>query len=219
MTELGKPVVLWLKHMSEMNRLYYPEDYDGEKLVGLDDPTKINEMARAVGDRASDQVAEFLEMCGDAIEKHFASMKIAKPARRRTRSYVRTNWEWGTRVYVPSAGPGWFSCGVYISAPPEVRLSFEKDACGVVVAWLWSRGGRKAGDAVWNILGGRAHSRDSSSITLECIQVKPQPPRSFVVDRDHLLAQVRKVITCLGAMETRAIVKYVSKLRDSDENE
>lgn len=225
MTELGKPVVFWLKYMAEMNRLYYPESHAGEDVAGLEDADQVKKMAGIVGDVASGQVADFLELCGKAIEKHFADLKIARPGWKRSRSYVKTHWEWESRFDVPSVRGGWFDCGLYLTAPPEVRVTLDKNACGVVVPYLWSTGGRRAADTAWDILGGRAYSRDgdglihsSGTITLACIHIKPQPPKSFEVDRDHLVAEVMKAISRIGAKETKAIAKYIAGLKETDED-
>lgn len=226
MTPLGKPLVFYLKYMAEMNHLYGdPTYYGGEEpdLAELDDAEQVREMARTVGAAAYEQVADFLELCGKRIEKHFTSLKIERLAKKRTRAYVVRNWTWGARVYV-SSPRSWFSCGAFVNAPPEVHISMEKDACGIVVPWLWSRGGRKGADAIWKVVGSWAHSRaveglfdDKGCVALACIPIKAQPPESFDVDRDQLIAEVMKTIARIGAKETKAIAKFVAGLKETDE--
>jgi hypothetical protein len=120
MTPLGKPLVFYLKYRAEMDRLDCdPTYYEGEEtdLTGLDDAKHVREMVRTVGAAADEQAVDFLELCGKGIEDHFTGLKIATLAGKRTRAYVVRTWEWGTRVNVFSVSGGWFSCGLYVSAP------------------------------------------------------------------------------------------------------
>lgn len=226
MTPLGKPLVFYLKYMAEMNHLCSPEYYGGEPdLNALENPEQIREMARIVGDVACEQVADFLELCGRKIEEHFNGLGIAKLEKKKSRAYMLGYWEWGARVYVSSLPRDWFWCGVDVSAPPEIQVSMDNDACGVVWPIIWSKGGRKGADAVWDILGGWPHSRsgeglvkEKGSVALACIPIKAQPPDSFDVDRDQLIAAVMKTIARIGAEETEAIVKFVASLKGSEED-
>ena len=168
MTPLGKPLVFYLKHMAEMNRLYQDlEEGEERDLKGLDDPEHVMKMTRTVGDAACEHVADFLQACGKEIEDHFARLGIATLAKKAKRAWVAANWDWSAKYQVASVPGGWFYCGVWITAPPEVRISLEKDSCGVVVPWLWSKGGRKGADAVWKILGGWPHSRSGEGVVKE----------------------------------------------------
>jgi hypothetical protein len=213
--------------MAEMNRLYGEPEYEGEEpdLTGLDDAEHVREMARTVGAAAYEQAADFLELCAKAIEKHFISLGIATLAKQKKRAYVVRNWGWNTEVHVSSVPGGSFWCGVWVTAPPEVRISMEKDACGVVVPSLWSKGGRKGEDAACQILGDRPHSRsggglidDKGSVALACIPIKPQPPESFDVDRDQLIAEVMQTFARIGAKQTKAIARFVAGLKEPDED-
>jgi len=227
MTPLGKPLVFYLRYMAEMNRLYGdPTYYGGEEpdLTELSDAEKVREKTRAVGAAAYEQVADFLELCGKGIEDHFTGLGIAKLEKKKSRAYVIRNWEWGTRIYVPSVPDGWFWCGVSITAPPEVHISMENNACGVVVPCLWSKGGRHGADVVWSILGGWADSRwgeglvnEKASVALARIPIKAQPPESLDVDRDLLTAEVLEVIARIGAKETKDIAKFVAGIKGPDE--
>src|SRR5216683_6925355 len=89
MTPLGKPLVFYLKYMAEMQGLYEPE-YEGGKLdlTGLEDANHFREMARTVGAAASEQAADFLELCGKGIEEHFNGLGIATLANKKRRSAV-----------------------------------------------------------------------------------------------------------------------------------
>jgi hypothetical protein len=227
MTPLGKPLVFYLKYMAEMNRLYGdPTYYGGEEpdLTEVDDAEQVRDISRAVGAAASEQVADFLELCGKRIEEHFTSLKIARLDKKRTRTLVVRNWYWGARVYVSSMPSSWFSCAARVTAPPEVRISLARHVCGVVVPWLWVKGGRKGADAVWKILGGWPHSRSGEGlfdtkgcVALACIPIKPQPPDSFDVDREPLINEVMKTFARIGAKETKAIAKFVAGLKETDE--
>jgi hypothetical protein len=227
MTPLGKPLVFYLKYVAEMNRLYGdPEYYGGEPdLTGLDDAGQVRDMARIVGDTASEQVADFLELCGRGIEKHFTSLGIARLAGKKTRAFIKNHWAWSTELQVPSVATGEFWCGVWITAPPEVRISLANDACGVVVPWLWSMGGRKGEDAIWEVVGSWADSRageglvsDSGTVALARIPVTPQPSKSFDVDRDQLIAAVMETVARIRAKQMKAIARLVAGLKETDEN-
>jgi hypothetical protein len=226
MTQLGKPLVFYLKYLAEMNRLYGdPEEGEEPDLTGLDDAEQVQEMARTVGAAAHEQAADFLELCGKGIEDHFTGLGTAAIlANKRRRSKVADTLWWEAKVRVSSVPSGEFSCGVWVTAPPNVRISVEKDVCGVVVPYLWSKGGRKGNDAVRKILGSWANPRvgeglfDSRApIALARIPIKAQPPESFDVDRDQLIAEVMKVIARIGAEETKKIANFVAGLKAPNE--
>lgn len=224
MTPLGRPVVFHLKYMAEMNRLYARADGEGPELTGLDNWEQVREMARAVRAAAYEQVADFLELCGKRIEDHFAALKIATLAKKSRRASVVRKWSWGVEVRVSSVPQGPFSCGLWVTAPPEVDIPLVKDACGVVVPWLWSKGGRKGEDALWQVVGGWAERRsgaglvtDRGAVALACIPIKAQPPDSFNVDRDQLIAEVLGPIARIGSEQTTAIANSVSALKEPDE--
>lgn len=225
MTPLGKPLVFYLKYMAEMDRLYGHPEGEEPDLTGLDDREHIREMARTVGAAAYEQVADFLELCGKGIEDHFTGLGIATLASKTRRAFVVRNWNWNARIQVSSLPGGWFSVGVFVRAPPGDRSSIDKDVHGVVVPWLWSKGGRKGEDAVCKILGGWPHSRagaglveDRGTVALACIPIKAQPPESFDVDREQLITEVMKTIARIGAEQTRAIASFVAGLKESDES-
>jgi hypothetical protein len=225
MMPLGKAMVFHLKYMAEMNRIYGHDEGEEPDLTGLDDAEHVREMARTVGAAAYEETADFLELCGKGIENHFIGLGIAMLANKRKRAYVVRNWAWEAGVQVSSVPGGSFYCGVFVSAPPEVRISMENDACGVVVPWLWSSGGRKAEDAVWKIVGGWADSRageglvdDRGTVALARIPIKAKPPESFDVDRDQLVNEVMKTFARIGAEETRAIASFVAGLQEPDES-
>ena len=226
MTPLGKPLVFYLKYMAERDRLYCDLEEGKERdLTGLDAAEHILEMARPVGDAACEQVADFLALCGKGIEDHFTGLGITTLAKKRTRAFVKNNWFWGARVCVSTVVDGWFYCGVWVTAPPVVRISLAKDVCGLAVPYLWSKGGRKGADGVWKILGSWAHSRageglfdDKGTVALACIPVKAQPPESFDVDREDLVAEVIKAFARIGAEQTKAIASFAAGLNEPDES-
>jgi hypothetical protein len=222
---LGEPVVFYLNYMAEMNRFCFPESHGEPDLTELKNAQKVKEMARVVGDLACEQVADFLELCGREIERHFKGLRIATLARKKTRAFMKKHWEWGARVYVPSVRGGWFWCGVWVTAPPQIHIRLPKDVCGLVVASIWSRGARRGADAVWEILDGKADSRageglveESASVALARIPIKPQPPEGFDVAREPLIAQVAKTFARIGVKQTRAIAKFVAGLKESEED-
>jgi hypothetical protein len=226
MTPLGKPLVFYLRYMAEMNRLY-GNLKEGEipDLTGLDDSEQVRKMVRTVGAAACEQVADFLELCGKVIENHFTGQGIVSLANRRKRASVINYWSSEARFRVSSGSGGEFSRGVWITAPPEVRISLAKDVYGVVVPWLWSKGGRKGADAIWKTLGGWADSRagdglveETGTVALARIPIKAQPPESFNVDGAELIAAVMKTITRIGADETKAIASLVAGLNEPDES-
>jgi hypothetical protein len=95
----------------------------------------------------------------------------------------------------------------------------------LVVPYLWSKGGRRAEDAVRTILGGWPHSHGDKglvelggSVALASIPIKAQPPESFDVDRDPLIAHVKKTVSRIGAKQTKAIARFVAGLKERDES-
>jgi hypothetical protein len=219
MTPLGKPLVFYLKYMAEMNRLYCDlEEGEERDLAGLDNPEQILEMARTVGNAASEQVADFLELCAKGITDYFTSLRTATIAKKTKRSTAVNYWYCQATVQVQPGRDTWFNCGVSVTGPPEVRIPLEKDAYGIVVPWLWARGGREREDAVWRIVGDWAHSRgaegaggESGMVALACIPVRAHPPESLDVDRDPLIAEVMKAIARLGSKETKAISSLAAR--------
>src|SRR5579871_1931134 len=120
MTPLGKPLVFYLKYMAEMNRLYFSDDYGGEPdLTSLGNPEQIREMARTVGAAACEQVADFLELCGRGIKDHFSGLKIGTVSSKQKRATLKRNWSWEGYIEVTKTTGGWFSYGLFISAPPD----------------------------------------------------------------------------------------------------
>ena len=227
MTQLGKHLVFHLKYMDEMNRLWDDPEDEGEvpDLTGLNDAERVREMVHTVGTAANIQAADFLEECGRGIEDHFTGIG-ATLANKRKRFAVLRDWYWWARVHVPPPVPrrGCFSCAVFVTASMEVRIPLGQDVCGVVVPYLWVKGGRKGADAVWTILGGWPHSRSGEGlfdergmVALACFPIKAQPPESFDVDRDPLIAEVMKTIARIGVEETKAIVNFVASLKESEE--
>lgn len=220
MTPLGKQLVFYLKYIDEMNSLCCdPSEGEEPDLTMLEDAERVQEMARRVGAAADQQVADFLELCGRRIEDHFTSIG-AVLANRRKRFAVLRDWYWWVHVQVPSVPHrGWFSCALVISASSEDdRTSLGKDVCGIIEPYLWLRGGRKGADTVGKILGDWPLSRSGSTVILARIPIKAQPPESFDVDRDPLIAEVKKTIARIGAEETEAIVKFVASLKGSEED-
>ncbi len=200
------------------------EEGEERDLTGLENAEHVLEMARIVGAAASEQMADFLELCGKGIVDHFTGLGIETLAKKRTRAYIVRNWQSAVTLQVSSVPGGKFWCGVSVNAPPNVRISLAKDVCGVVVPWLWSKGGRKGEDAIWKILGGWADSRageglvnDKGTVALARIPIKAQPPESFDVDREPLIAEVMKTIARIGAEQTKAIASFVAGLNGSEE--
>jgi hypothetical protein len=226
MTPLGKPLVFYLKYMAEMNHLYCDlEEGEERDLTGLDDAEQVLKMARSLGDASCEQVADFLARCAKGIEDYLIRLEIATLSCKSRRSTVMNYWLWRAEVNISSVPGGSFWCGVFVSAPPEVRISMENDACGIVVPYLWSKDGIKGEDAVLHILGDLPNSRAGEwffngrgTVALACIPIKPQPPESFDVDGDELIAQVMKTITRIGAEEMKAIANFVADLKESEED-
>ena len=226
MTPLGKPLVFHLKYMAEMNHLYGHSQFAGEKpdVTGLGDPDVVCEMARIVGESAYELAADFIELCAKDIESHFQATGITTLEGSRRRPYIRCYWEWGVWVRVPAVPGGVFGCGIKVTAPPEIQHTLKGDECGVVVPWLYAKGGRKGEDAISEVLGDLAHSRagkglvyDSGRVALLPIPIKPQPPGSFDVDRDPLISEVAKTFARIGAEQVKAIASFVAGLNEPDE--
>src|SRR5947209_3153914 len=93
MTTLGKCLVFYLRHATEMNRLYGVEE---PKTAGLEDPARVLDMVKLVGERASQEVADFLEACTTAIETHLET--ICPRGWTRVRRKVEADWEIRYRI-------------------------------------------------------------------------------------------------------------------------
>jgi hypothetical protein len=225
MTPLGKPLVFYLKYMAEMNRLYGHLEGEEQDLTGLANAEQVQEMARTVGAAAFKQAADFLELCGNKIEDHFISLGTATLDNKKKRAAIVNDWHWRAHVRLRSMRDSWFACGVTLTAPPEIRVSLEKDVCGIVVPWLWVKGGRQSEDAVGQLLGGGAHALTDEelfnargAVALACIPIKTEPPESFDVDREQLIAEVMKTIARIGAEQTTAIANLVAGLKEPGES-
>lgn len=84
MTQLGKPLVFYLKYYAEMQRLYEPEYEGGDPdLTDLDDAEQVRGKVLAVGAAASEQAADFLELCGKGIGDHIAALGLARIEKKR----------------------------------------------------------------------------------------------------------------------------------------
>jgi len=225
MTQLGKPLVFYLKYAAEMNRLYGHDEGEEPDLTGLEDAEQVREMVRTVGAAASEQAADFLALCGKEIEDLFAKTGSATLTKKKTRSYVVEHWSWEGKFAVPPVPAGSFWCGVMLVTQPDTRIVLPKDTYGLVVPWIWTKGGRRGAEAVWKILGGWPHSRggeglvdESATIALAAIPVKAQPPESFDVDRDLLIGEVVKTFGRIGEKATTAIASFVAGLNEPDES-
>jgi hypothetical protein len=226
MTPLGEPVVFYLRYMAEMSRLCFPDDHGGEPdLTGLKNADRVKDMARIVGDLACERVADFLELCAKGIEEHFTGQRIGTVERKKTRAFMKRNWDCGLRVDVASVPGGSFWCGLFISAPPEIQIPLTKGVSGVVIPWVWSKGGRKGADTVWEILDRKADSRageglveESASVALARIPIKAEPPETFNVDREPLIAEAVGTIARIGIKQAKAIAKFVAGLKETDDD-
>jgi hypothetical protein len=222
MTPFGKPLVFYLKYMAEMDRRYgEPELSGGEEpdLTGLDDAQHVREMARSVGAAACQAAADFLELCGTAIEKHFTGLGIVTPSNTAKRATVVRNWDWYTCVHMSGVR---FYCGAFVCDPSDVRVSVDKDVCGLVVPYLSARGCPAA--ALWKSLGdwpypgaGVGLVENKRMVALACIPIKAQLAESFDVDRDPLISEVTKTIAHIGAEQIKAIASCGAGVKEPDE--
>ena len=226
MPELGKPLVFHLKYLAEMYRLHNEaeDDFEAADFTGLADVDQVQKMAHVVGDLADEEAAEFLELCGRRIEEHFSNVPIATIVKKRGRPYVRRNWCWEVRIADSSVPGGWFWCGLFISAPPEIQVPLAEDVFGFVIPYVWTKGSRKGSDAVWKVVGEWADSREGEglvwekgTVALARIPIKARVAGSFDVDRDWLVSEVMKTIAHIGVKETTDIAIFVAGLTEPDE--
>ncbi len=228
MTPLGKSLVFHLKYMAQMNHLYGDGELLGieQDLTGLEDAERVRQMTRTVGAAAYDEAVDFLELCGKVIEHHFLSTGIAALTGKSKRAWINKHWDWRTYIQIPSVPNSSFTCGVWLTAPPETRVPLAEGVCGVVVPWLWSKGGLQAEDAFRKSLGDWSPSgstnvqlgEERGCIYLACIPIKPLPPDSFEVDRELLIAEVKKTIQRIGPEQITAIASFVAGLNRADES-
>jgi hypothetical protein len=174
-----------------MERLFETEV---PKVQGLANPDQVLEKVKLVGQAASREAAEFLDICSPGIEEHFRAICSVER--------VRTNLEksWGLRFRVaPKDGTDRaFEIGVYID-------SYR----AAVIPWIWCRGGRRAEDEVIRILGAGIKS---GTLKYGCgvvglKEIKIPIPEGFEkpVEYDSLVAQVQQAFALFGAEEVEAI--------------
>src|SRR5438067_8757896 len=94
MATLGKCLVFYLRHATEMNHLYGVKE---PKTAGLEDTARVLEMVNQVGERASCEVADLLEECAAAIEPHLGT--ICQCKRISSRQQVKKDWEIKYRIW------------------------------------------------------------------------------------------------------------------------
>lgn len=199
MLPLGEALVFYLKYMAEMNRLCHPEE--GAGLTGLADPEQTQQMARAVGAVADQQAVDFVLECSRIIDAQFEGQGATQFSHRRSARYIRDYWGCGVRIHHSTIADGWFACGVYVDAPPNIAVLLPQHAVGLVIPWLWTKGGARGADrlrlrvAEWASLQLRdGLGEHSGTVPLAHIPVVPSPPDSFDVDRTALVRQVETVI-------------------------
>jgi hypothetical protein len=207
MTPRGKALMFYLKYPAEMSHLYEKPKYDGEEpdLTDLEDTERVREMARAVGDAAYLEAAEFLELCGEKIEEHFTSLGSVAPYERAKKRYILRWWEWTVNVRLTAASEASFMCGVGL-------YDMER----IIVPWLWREGGRRWEEMVMERLGARAHSlagggvvREPGTVALARIPIFAENQQDGDVDRDALVAQVVAAFTAIRADDVEALARGV----------
>jgi hypothetical protein len=216
MTQLGEALVFYLKYTAEMDHLY--RRGDEADLTGVPDEQKVRDMAASVGTAASEQAADFLELCGQRIKGHFAGLGADTGPFPRGR--VVSEWRWWAMIHTAAVAKKMLYCGVSIIPSPR------GDRRGVIVPWFQAkRGGHAGAVALLRILrgwplaygGGHGLIEWSDTLALACIPIEPRPPESYVVDRDQLIAKVMELITRIRAEEFNEITKYVAGARAPDE--
>src|SRR4051794_16511319 len=97
MASLGKCMLFYLKHYTEMERLYEPDEPDVD---GLPDPDRTLEKVWAVGDAACREMAEFFGAFIPGVEAHFRQISNIE----RVRNNLENMWELRFRV-TPKRSP------------------------------------------------------------------------------------------------------------------
>ncbi|HYV40081.1 MAG TPA: hypothetical protein VE988_30625 [Gemmataceae bacterium] len=215
MSALGRSLVFALKYTAEMERVCWTPKESGEDpdLTGLTDGKGIVRMATAVGDKACEEAAQFLELCAAKIDDYFRSLECLKIVRKSKRGTMKQKWYFQTTVErVPPTHGCWFCYGVSIN-----------DQLGVVVPYLWRSGGRPWEEAVMKVLGPRAHSRaggglvsDSGTVALGRIPILPVDLVGFEVDREPL---VESVVQSFSAILNNDIEGVFHAVRMENEEE
>lgn len=174
-----------------MQRLY--EETDGVELEGLVEPEKTRRMARAVGEKAYSQAADFLEACAEEVRKRFDDIGKTKdvPTSGKT---LEKNWSVSIGICPMDRqihGANWrMLAGVEIikSETPEI------------IPWIWRKGGEHSEDQLAAMLGDKVKGRSQDldlkagigSVALDRIPLLPeQLGEGFDVDRDMLIERVK----------------------------
>jgi hypothetical protein len=182
-----------------MDQLYWnPVHNDKEPdLHGLEAAENVRTMARIVGDEAAEQAASFLDECSEKVAAHWHGIKLLKITGQSRRKKMAYEWVFQGRLRTmpPKKGASiWYGAGI-----DEFK--------GIIIPWLYGRGGRDWEDLAMRTLGKRAHSRageglisDRGTVALACITLLPQNLEGFDVDRDPV---VSKVVDCFTAIRTK----------------
>jgi hypothetical protein len=210
MTPLGKSLVFYLKYPVEMDHLYVSggEHVD---LSGLENPEQVRKMASAIGDAADKEATSFLEHCADRVDDYFESLRVGKINSRSKRATIMRNWYVQARLEqetsMPVPGGRWFFYGIMIRRRE-----------GLIVPFLWRRGGRAWEDIVMRQLSGRAHSRageglvsDSGSVALPPIPVGAGQLQGFDLDSDPLVEKVVAAFAAITAEDVQVIAREVGQ--------
>src|SRR5262245_15044883 len=194
MTPLGKCLVFYFRYWAEMNRLYWTDD----KVEDLEDVENTVRMARAVGDECCRQVADFLEACGEDIEKQFAP----KCKRVGGKGMLAKNWSISFGVWPRNRPKQWkIQLGVDI---PQTRTP-------EVIPWLWAAGRMPGEEKLANYLRDKVHARSQElewnpgTIALARIPILSDTAADFEVDRDPLLAKVREAFAKISKQDVEML--------------
>jgi hypothetical protein len=191
MSTIGKSLVFYFKFWFEMQRLY--EETDGVELEGLSEPERIRRMARAVGDKAHSQAADFLEACTEEVKRRFDDIGKTKEVPTSGKSLEKS---WSTAVGICPKDKQIHGNNWRMLAGVEIRKSETPE----IIPWIWRKGGEHSEDQMAAMLGdkvkGRSQDLDlrvgTGSVALDKIPLLPDNlGDEFDVDRDALIQRVR----------------------------
>lgn len=197
MANLGKCLLFYLKYQTEMERLY---ETDEPKIEGLPDADRVLKKIRLVGDTACTEGASLLEACVLGIEDHFRSISTIK----RVRNNLENIWELRFRVS-PKRAPG---------KRFEIGVSIDEAA---LFPWVWCRGGRRAEDEMFGILGRGSKAAPSEldwlsgHVTLATIKIPIPECLDEPVALEPLVAEVQRAFTSFTADEVKALAAIARK--------
>lgn len=192
MTNVGRAFGFYVKYWQQMEALYYNAN-KREREALLKQLSGKEKMIEDVGRQAGEQAAELMKKCSSDITSHFEQFCNIRFTTRL--STMEKDWEIGARLW-PKGGRDTTTYRCMTGIEWEYR-----NRCPTMLFYLWSRGGMSAESELAKIFGKRVVYRSNElddwsggSVILGAIPITLDDRKNFDVDRDRIVAEVRKIL-------------------------